>query len=81
MDRVVVDHETEYINKVRNRTFVKPVNFIGVILLMGWLTSINSDVKSELVDDTSENYAQLFLKTPQILRVPKYSKFNLVSKN
>jgi ABC-2 type transport system permease protein len=67
MDKLWLIMKREYINKVRNRTFVimtfvSPLIFIGVILLIGWLTSINnSDIKKvSLLDETGENYTQLF---------------------
>jgi len=70
MDKLWLIIKREYINKVRNRTFVvmtfvSPLIFIGVILLIGWLTSVNnSDVKEiAVLDDTVKGYAQLFQKT------------------
>jgi ABC-2 type transport system permease protein len=70
MDKLWLIMKREYINKVRNRTFVimtfvSPLIFIGVILLIGWLTSVNnSDVKRvSLLDETGENYVQLFENT------------------
>jgi ABC-2 type transport system permease protein len=43
-------------------TFVSPLIFVGVILLISWLTSINSDQIREIaiLDQTGENYASLF---------------------
>jgi ABC-2 type transport system permease protein len=43
-------------------TFVSPVIFVGVALLIGWLTSINSDTtrKIAVLDQTSDHYAALF---------------------
>jgi ABC-2 type transport system permease protein len=43
-------------------TFVSPLVFVGVILLISWLTSINSDEirKIAILDQTGENYSELF---------------------
>jgi ABC-2 type transport system permease protein len=43
-------------------TFVSPLIFVGVILLISWLTSINADEtrKIAILDQTEENYAELF---------------------
>ncbi|AUC79491.1 ABC transporter permease [Nonlabens sp. MB-3u-79] len=67
MDKLWLIIKREYLNKVRNRTFiimtfVSPVIFVGVALLIGWLTSINSDTirKIAVLDQTADNYAALF---------------------
>lgn len=67
MDKLWLIIKREYINKVRNRTFVimtfvSPLIFIGVILLIGWLTSINSSETRQvsILDQTTENYAAVF---------------------
>jgi ABC-2 type transport system permease protein len=67
MDKLWLIIKREYLNKVRNRTFiimtfVSPLIFVGVILLIGWLTSINSDTsrKIAILDQTGENYVSLF---------------------
>ena len=67
MDKLWLIIKREYINKVRNRTFVimtfvSPLIFIGVILLIGWLTSINSSETRQvsILDQTTENYAVVF---------------------
>ena len=63
MDKLWLILKREYINKVRNKTFVimtfvSPLIFVGVILLISWLTSINSDDirKIAILDQTGENY-------------------------
>ncbi len=70
MDKLWLILKREYINKVRNRTFVimtfvSPLIFIGVILLIGWLTSVNnSDLKKvAILDETGENFTALFEDT------------------
>ncbi|KQC33114.1 ABC transporter permease [Nonlabens sp. YIK11] len=67
MDKLWLIIRREYINKVRNRTFVimtfvSPLIFIGVILLIGWLTSINSSETRQvaLLDQSASGYGQLF---------------------
>jgi ABC-2 type transport system permease protein len=67
MDKLWLIIKREYLNKVRNRTFiimtfVSPLIFVGVVLLIGWLTSINSDTsrKIAILDQTGENYVSLF---------------------
>ncbi|AZQ44746.1 ABC transporter permease [Nonlabens ponticola] len=66
MDKLWLIIKREYINRVRNRTFIvmtflSPLIFIGVILLIGWLTSINSDeVRQVALRDTTGNYSQQF---------------------
>ncbi len=67
MDKLWLILKREYINKVRNKTFVimtfvSPLIFVGVILLISWLTSINSDEirKIAILDETGENYSALF---------------------
>ncbi len=67
MDKLWLIIKREYLNKVRNRTFiimtfVSPVIFVGVALLIGWLTSINSDTtrKIAVLDQTADQYASLF---------------------
>lgn len=67
MDKLWLIIKREYLNKVRNRTFiimtfVSPLIFVGVVLLIGWLTSINSDTsrKIAVLDQTGENYVSLF---------------------
>jgi ABC-2 type transport system permease protein len=67
MDKLWLILKREYINKVRNRTFVimtfvSPLIFVGVILLISVLTSINADEvrKIAILDQTGENYADLF---------------------
>jgi ABC-2 type transport system permease protein len=67
MDKLWLIIKREYLNKVRNRTFiimtfVSPVIFVGVALLIGWLTSINSDTtrKIAVLDQTADQYAALF---------------------
>jgi ABC-2 type transport system permease protein len=67
MDKLWLIIKREYLNKVRNRTFiimtfVSPLIFVGVALLIGWLTSINSDTsrKIAILDQTGENYVSLF---------------------
>lgn len=46
-------------------TFVSPVIFVGVIALIGWLTSINSDTirTIAILDQTMDQYDQLFENT------------------
>ena len=67
MDKLWLILKREYLNKVRNRTFVimtfvSPMIFVGVILLISWLTSINSDeVRTvAILDQTGQNYQELF---------------------
>lgn len=67
MDKLWLIIKREYLNKVRNRTFiimtfVSPALFVGVALLIGWLTSINSDTtrKIAVLDQTDYDYAALF---------------------
>ncbi|PRP65987.1 ABC transporter permease [Nonlabens agnitus] len=67
MDKLWLIIRREYLNKVRNRTFVimtfvSPLIFIGVILLIGWLTSINSSETRQvtLLDQSASGYGQLF---------------------
>lgn len=67
MDKLWLIIKREYINKVRNRTFVimtfvSPLIFIGVILLIGWLTSVNSSDTRQIaiLDLTNNDYAELF---------------------
>ena len=67
MDKLWLIIKREYLNKVRNRTFVvmtfvSPLIFIGVILLIGWLTSINSSDTRQiaLLDESGSNYNELF---------------------
>lgn len=67
MDKLWLIIRREYINKVRNRTFVimtfvSPLIFIGVILLIGWLTSVNSSDTRQIaiLDLTNNDYAELF---------------------
>ncbi len=70
MDKLWLIIKREYINKVRNRTFVvmtfvSPLIFIGVILLIGWLTSMNtSDTRRvSILDQTGASYDLLFYNT------------------
>lgn len=70
MDKLWLILKREYLNKVRNRTFVimtfvSPLIFVGVVLLISWLTSINSDDirKVAILDSTGQNYAALFQDT------------------
>ena len=70
MDKLWLIIKREYINKVRNRTFVimtfvSPLIFIGVILLIGWLTSINSNELRQIhiLDQTDAGYSELFNDT------------------
>ncbi len=70
MDKLWLILKREYLNKVRNRTFVimtfvSPLIFVGVVLLISWLTSINSDEirKVAILDSTGQNYAALFEDT------------------
>lgn len=70
MDKLWLIIKREYLNKVRNKTFVimtfvSPVIFVGVILLIGWLTSINSDTTRTIaiLDQTNDQYEQLFQNT------------------
>ncbi len=46
-------------------TFVSPLIFVGVALLIGWLTSINSDTarKIAVLDQTGDQYESLFKNT------------------
>ena len=67
MDKLWLIIKREYLNKVRNRTFivmtfVSPVIFVAVALFIGWLTSINSDTarKIAVLDQTDANYVALF---------------------
>ncbi|KEZ93066.1 ABC transporter permease [Nonlabens ulvanivorans] len=66
MDKLWLIIKREYLNKVRNKTFiimtfVSPMIFVGVALLVGFLTSLNNDTtrKIAILDDTSI-YAPLF---------------------
>lgn len=69
MDKLWLIIKREYLNKVRNRTFiimtfVSPLIFVGVALLVGFLTSINNDtVRQIAVLDETGNYAPLFEDT------------------
>ncbi|ARN77917.1 ABC transporter permease [Nonlabens spongiae] len=70
MDKLWLILKREYLNKVRNRTFVimtfvSPLIFVGVVLLISWLTSINSDEmrKVAILDSTGQDYAALFEDT------------------
>ncbi len=70
MDKLWLIIKREYINKVRNRTFVvmtfvSPLIFIGVVLLIGWLTSMNSGEirRVKILDQTGASYEQLFNTT------------------
>lgn len=67
MDKLWLIIKREYLNKVRNRTFiimtfVSPLIFVGVALLIGWLTSINNDSvrKVAILDTTIRNYTSQF---------------------
>ncbi|WP_164510860.1 ABC transporter permease [Nonlabens xiamenensis] len=67
MDKLWLIIKREYLNKVRNRTFivmtfVSPLIFVAVALLIGWLTSMNSDEarKIAILDMTGQDYAALF---------------------
>jgi ABC-2 type transport system permease protein len=67
MDKLWLIIKREYLNKVRNKTFiimtfVSPLIFIGVVLLIGWLTSINSDTarKIAILDQTDGDFISLF---------------------
>lgn len=67
MDKLWLIIKREYLNKVRNRTFivmtfVSPLIMVSVVLLIGWLTSINSDSKRTIavLDNTTLQYASLF---------------------
>lgn len=67
MDKLWLIIKREYLTKVRNRTFiimtfVSPLIMVGVALLIGWLTSINSDSvrKIAVLDTTNSDYVGLF---------------------
>ncbi|MDP5076971.1 MAG: ABC transporter permease, partial [Nonlabens sp.] len=67
MDKLWLIIKREYLNKVRNRTFiimtfVSPLIFVGVALLIAWLTSINADSVRQIavLDSTSNSYINLF---------------------
>lgn len=67
MDKLWLIIKREYLNKVRNRTFiimtfVSPLIFVGVALLIAWLTSINADSVRQIavLDSTSSDYVSLF---------------------
>ena len=83
MDKLWLIIKREYLNKVRNRTFiimtfVSPLIFVGVALLIGWLTSINSDTsrKIAILDQTEDNYISLFESNER----NEYIKLNGISK-
>jgi ABC-2 type transport system permease protein len=70
MDKLWLIIKREYLNKVRNRTFiimtfVSPLIFVGIALLIGWLTSINSNTtrKIAILDQTGDDYVSLFENT------------------
>ncbi len=70
MDKLWLIIKREYLNKVRNKTFVimtfvSPLIFVSVALLIGWLTSINSDTarKIAVLDQTGNQYESLFKNT------------------
>ncbi|WP_431472066.1 ABC transporter permease [Nonlabens sp. SCSIO 43208] len=57
----------EYLTKVRNRTFiimtfVSPMIFIGVAVLIGWLTNLNREDSRTvaILDETGASYVDLF---------------------
>ncbi len=67
MDKLWLIIKREYLNKVRNRafiimTFVSPLIFVGVIVLISFLTSLNSDGSREiaLLDENPASYSKLF---------------------
>mgnify|MGYP007013061666 CR=1 FL=1 len=70
MDKLWLIIKREYLNKVRNRTFiimtfVSPLIFVGIALLIGWLTSINSNTtrKIAIIDQTGDDYVSHFENT------------------
>ncbi|MGJ8684207.1 MAG: ABC transporter permease [Nonlabens sp.] len=71
MDKLWLIIKREYLNKVRNRTFiimtfVSPLIFVGVAVLIGFLTNLNNDTvrKIAILDETGV-YAPLFEDTDQ----------------
>lgn len=66
MDKLWLIIKREYLNKVRNRTFiimtfVSPLLFVGVAFLIGFLTSLNNDTVREVaILDETGIYAPLF---------------------
>jgi ABC-2 type transport system permease protein len=71
MDKLWLIIKREYINRVRNRTFVvmtflSPLIFVGVVLLIGWLTSINSnELRQVALLDETQDYIPLFKSTDE----------------
>lgn len=77
MDKLWLIIKREYLNKVRNRTFivmtfVSPLIFVGVALLIAWLTSLNSDTarKVAILDTTGQHYDELFISDGSIEYIP-----------
>jgi ABC-2 type transport system permease protein len=71
MDKLWLIIQREYLTKVRNRTFVvmtfvSPLIFIGVALLIGFLTNLNNDtVRKVAVLDQVSGYQELFIDSDQ----------------
>ncbi len=77
MDKLWLIIKREYLNKVRNRTFivmtfVSPLITVGVVLLIGWLTSLNSDSQRTIaiLDNTAMQYTNLFKNNTTFNYVP-----------
>ena len=64
--------QREYLNKIRNKsfiimTFVSPLIMVAFVLLIGWLININkSEVKSIAIVDESGIFADTFLNTEEV---------------
>ncbi|GAA0726401.1 ABC transporter permease [Aquimarina litoralis] len=72
----------EFISRVRNRTFVimtflSPLIVVGMVGLIGWLTTLNSDeVKEVVVVDETKLFIQDFQNTKEVAYLD-YSNFDL----
>lgn len=64
--------QREYLNKIRNKsfiimTFVSPLIMVAFILLIGWLVNINkSEVKNIVIIDESHIFATAFTNTDEV---------------
>ncbi len=64
--------QREYLNKIRNKsfiimTFVSPLIMVAFILLIGWLVNINkSEVKNIAIIDESHIFATAFTNTDEV---------------
>jgi len=64
--------QREYLNKIRNKsfiimTFVSPLIMVAFILLIGWLVNINkSEVKNIAIIDESHIFATAFINTDEV---------------